>query len=124
MKNSTFRIVAALVAFLVIIMFMMIGADALGLPANTTETIIIVMPGIFIFFIGVGILIKTGTSVFALPAFASLGIGLAILLSSIETAGIYPITSAGGATIEQVQWLIIILCSLIGGAVAAISSRN
>jgi len=121
MKNSTFRIVAAVTAFLCIIIFIMYAGTQVGLPANTNTMIIGVIPSLLVFFISVGVLIKVGASVFALPAFAGLGLGLALLLGTLQTSGLYPIASiAGGATLPQVQWLIIVLSSMIGAAVAAV----
>jgi hypothetical protein len=122
MKSSTFKIVAAITAFLAIIIFLLYAGNQIGLPANTNTQLIAVMPSIMVFFISVGVLIKTGASVFALPAFTGLGLGLALLLGTLEAQLIYPVASiAGGATLPQVQWLCIILCALVGGAVAAIS---
>ena len=124
MKNSTFKIVAAITAFLAIIIFILYAGTGLGLPANTNTQLIAVMPSILVFFISVGILVKTGASVFALPGFTGLGLGLALLMGTLEASAIYPVASiAGGASLQQVQWLVIILCSLVGGAVAAISRR-
>ena len=123
MKNSTFKIVAAITAFLAIIIFIMYAGTEVGLPVNTNEKIIAVMPGILVFFIGVGILVKTGASVFALPGFSALGIGLAILLGTLQNSGIYPVANVIGASLAQVQWLTIVMCSLVGGAIAAISRR-
>ena len=121
MKNSTFKIVAALVAFIAIVLFVRYAGTSIGLSATITQQLLVVMPGVFVFFLGVGMLIKVGTGVFALPAFATLGIGLAILLGSIQTGGLYPIETIGGATLQQVQLLVITMASLVGGMVAALS---
>lgn len=123
MKNSTFKIVAAITAFLVIVMFLNYAGTLIGLPANTTTQILYAMPGIVIFFIGAGIIFSTGISIFALPGFSALGIGLAILLGAVQIHNIYPVEQIGGATIAQVQWIVIILTSVVGGIIAA-SSRG
>lgn len=124
MKNSTFKIVAAIAAFLAIVIFILYAGNQIGLPVETNNKVIAVIPSILVFFISVGVLIKTGASVFALPAFTGLGLGLALLLGTMEAQLIYPVASiAGGATLPQVQWLCIIMCSLVGAAIAAISRR-
>lgn len=122
MKNSTLRIVMALTAFIAIVIFVLYAGTQIGLPAIANTHIIAVIPSILVFFISVGVLLSTGVSIFALPGFTGMGIGLALLLGTLENNGIYPIASiAGGATLAQVQLLVIILCALVGAAVAAVS---
>ena len=119
--NGITKTLMAVVGLLAIIMFVMYAPATLNLPAGTTAKLIVVLPGLLLFFIGIGILVTQGVSVFALPGFGLLGIGVAFLLESIQTNAIYPIVSVGGATIAQYQWIIIILCTMIGGVIAAMS---
>ena len=124
-RNSTFKIVVAVVAFLAIIIFVMYGSADLGLSPQTPVKLINVLPGIFIFAVGAITLVRSGVSVFALPSFSALGIGMAVLLGSIENFNIYPVHVTGGATLVQVQWIVIILTTMVGAIVAAMSrGRN
>jgi hypothetical protein len=124
-RNSTLKIVIAVVAFLAIIIFLMYGSADLGLSAETPVKMVNVMPALIFFAIGCITLVKNGVSVFALPSFSALGIGMALLLGSIENFKIYPVTFSGGATLVQVQWIVIILTTMVGAIVAAMSrGRN
>jgi hypothetical protein len=121
MKSSTLKIVIAITAFIVIIMFINMAGTSIGLPANTSDQLLYALPGIVVFFLGVITLVMTGVSVFALPGFSALGIGIDILLGAVQTHNIYPIEQIGGASIAQTQWIIVIFCALIGGIIAAMS---
>ena len=121
MKSSTLKIAIAVTAFIVIIMFINMAGTSIGLPADTSDKLLFALPGIVVFFIGVITLAMTGVSVFALPGFSALGIGIDILLGAVQTHGIYPIEQVAGASIAQTQWIIVIFCALIGGIIAAMS---
>ena len=121
MKVSEIRMIMAVTLLLAVIVFTMYAGPTIGLPADTTEKLINVLPGIFVFFVGAALLAWQGVSIFSLPGFMALGIGLAVLIGEIEAFAVYPVAPAGGPTLEQVQWIIIILCALIGGALAAVS---
>ena len=124
-SKQTLKIVLAVVAFLAIIIFTMYGSTDLGLSPQTPVKLINVLPGIFIFAVGAITLVRSGVSVFALPSFSALGIGMAVLLGSIENFNIYPVHVAGGATLVQIQWIVIILTTMVGAIVAAMSrGRN
>jgi len=124
-RNQTFKIVVAVLAFLAIVIFLLYGSDDLGLSTQTPVKMINVLPGILIFAVGAITLVRSGVSVFALPSFSALGIGMAVLLGSIENFAIYPVHVTGGATLIQVQWIVIILTTMVGAIVAAMSGgRN
>jgi len=120
---STFTLVAAMTLLIAVFVFMSFYAGGLNLPVNTASMFLGVMPGVFIFFVGITSLWWAKVSLFALPGFAVLGIGVAILLGEIESTGLYPIVGTGDVTIAQFQWIIIILCTMIGAVVAAGSRR-
>ena len=120
---STFTLVGAMALLVAIFIFMSFYAGSLNLPANTASMFMSVLPGVFVFFAGITSLWWAKVSLFALPGFAVLGIGVAILLGEIQTSGLYPIVGTGDVTIAQFQWIIIILCTMIGAVVAAGSRR-
>jgi len=122
MRKSELKIAATILMVVVIIMFFLYAGTYLGLPANTAEKFTMVLPGIVIFFIGVAGLVSQGRSIFALPAFLGVGIGLAILVGELNTQNIVvPSLATGGITVGQMQQFIIILCGLLGGVIAGSS---
>jgi len=121
---STFMMVAAMALMAVVVIFLVFYSTTLNLPTNTAEMFIAILPGLFLFFVGVMTLWMAKVSLFAFPGFTILGIGIAVLLGEIETSGFYPIYVAGGPTIGQYQWAMVLLCSMIGAVVAAGSRKQ
>jgi len=122
-KMTEIYIVAGAALLIGVFLFFFFASETIGLDANTAAMFLAVLPGLMVFFFGASVLVWQGVSLFALPGFAILGAGAAVLIGEIEDSGLYPLVTVGGPTLAQYQWIAIILCTLVGCAVAAASRR-
>jgi hypothetical protein len=95
----------------------------LNLDAIITSEYMALLPGVFIFTLGmIGIAISTGA--FILPSCAAVGISLALLIRTLDDLGLITTAMLSGLTIEQTQTWIILICSLMGAILFALKRRN
>jgi len=121
-----FRIV--FIAVLLIVMFLTfyyIGTD-LGfeiVPLDSATNFITVLPSVFLFIIGLYILINIG-GLYVIPAFGILGFAMAVLLHAMYDPPISMITPQmmSGLTIEEIMFWSVIISLIFGGIIAAATS--
>ena len=125
MKNSTFKIAAAVTLLAVLILFTFYAGDYVNLDPDMTGTLIGVFPGLAVTIVGMLTLATQKLEIYAIPGFGAIGIGLAILLHEMNSLGIIvdDFISSGYSLLE-LQALVIIIGILMGGAVASTELRR
>lgn len=122
--KSELQVAVGIVSILAIVVFLVNAGSTLGFSSDFTDDIITVLPGVFVFIVG-ALMIMNMSGVFYIPGFGMLGIGVAILLDEMNTAGvIVPELLTGSVTLEQAQVFIVIICLLIGAVVASTTWRR
>lgn len=121
-KDSTIAIMFLVAILIVTVMFLGDYAPSLGISSSLTDMFIQVIPGVFITLLGlVGASKARGASI--VGSFMAIGVGLALLLGEMNTAGILTEWILSGVTLIQVQGIVIIFTIIFGGAIYASSSR-
>lgn len=117
---SILKITAGIVSFFAVIIFLIYAANYLGFAAGFATSLIMVLPGLIVFFVGCATLATQDLSVFAIPGFGALGIGIAILISEMNAQNIIIDNYiARGWTLLEIQLFFVIIFFLMGAVVAA-----
>lgn len=115
--------VAAILAGLIYFWTGGFGA-ALNLSSDVGADLLAVLPGLLIFIVGVVALAKYGAGKpFVIAAFAAMSIGMAVLLQEMYDASIIVDAMIAGASIGQVETIIIIAGIMVGGVAYATNRR-
>ena len=112
--KSDLKIAIGVAMTVAIVAFLVQGGTYLGFSAEFTEDFVYVLPGLILFVVGAFILVTQGRSSYALPGFAILGIGLALLAGYLEDVQILVTTQ-----IEEIQLAIVGFCLMLGGVIFA-----
>lgn len=99
------------------------AGDAIGLEATAETDFLQILPGLFIFAVGI-LLVGRLHGLFALPAFTVVGIGIAVLSEEMYDLGILNDQMISHLTIGQFQILVIAVSFLIGAVVTGVTSRR
>ena len=111
------------------IVVVLIALIYMGTSLGFTQAMVIdfasLLPGLAVFVVGAVVIVVTGPGVFALPAFGTIGIGLALLAGEMNTVGVLiPDILTATFTIADLQLVVIVFFVLLGALVAAIGSRS
>lgn len=118
-----FIAILPIVSLFVVFIAMFYFAEDLGFDADMDTDFLLLLPGLAAFVIGIALLTVTkGT--FAFPAMMVIGLGLAYLFGTLDTMDMLTTELKAGLTIEQIQLWIIVIFSLVGGIVNAVSLRS
>jgi len=121
-KDRPIVMIAVFMALIVLILFFAGGyATTLGLSVTISEDLIAVFPGLFIFIIGIASISQTMGNPLVVGGFGTIGIGLAFLIQEMYDAAIISDVMLAGATIAQLEILVIIVSIMMGGVAYASS---
>ena len=123
-RNDTLAVFAIFSAVIIIYIFFAFGyADSLGLEATIDDSLVAVLPGLFVTLIGLVTIGAAFSHPLVIGGFGAVGIGLAVLFDEMYDAAIINSTLLAGATMTQVE-VITIVVSLLMGGVAYASQRR
>ena len=106
----------------VVLFFMYLGVD-FGLGATSVSDYIAVVPAFIFLIAGLYLVVKVG-GMFAFPALTMIGVGLALLLTTMHTNGYITLQMMSGLTIQQVSFWTVIIAGLAGAVVAATTAKR
>lgn len=117
------KILIMVVSPIIVVVFLVYAGNYLGLSDRFSQNLAYVLPGLVTFMIGAAMILTIKTSIFFVPSFGVMGVGLAILLEEMYTVGIVVDALFVPLTLVEVQIIIIILSILFGGVAAAVTQR-
>jgi len=123
MRKSDLRVAAVTLMFVFMIVALMIFDTQLGLPADIEMDFIQLFPGLLGIVIGLGLTTYT-RGLFALPALFLVGVAFAHLSSTMWDMGLINTLMLTGLTIGELQIWIIIISTLLGGIITALTWRR
>ena len=115
------KIIFGVVGFLAIAMFVVLYGTTIGLTEEMGTQLVVLLPGIVLFFVCAIMIANVGVSVYFLPSMTLLGVSLAYLIGQLYTLEILVIPTSVGITVGSIQLMLIVVCALIGGALAAVN---
>ena len=112
------KVVTAALMVVVVFLALFYFGDQLGFATNIETEFVQVLPGLFIFIVGM-LIVATVKGVFTLPGMMIVGVGVAYLFGTLDTMGYITSQMLTGLTIAQLQLWIIIISTLFGAIAAA-----
>ena len=112
------KVVTAALMVVVVFLALFYFGDQLGFATNIETEFVQVLPGLFIFIVGM-LIVATVKGVFTLPGMMIVGVGVAYLFGTLDTMGYITAQMLTGLTIAQLQLWIIIISTLFGAIAAA-----
>ena len=100
---------------IVVSWFLVNYGSTISVSAILGSNVIVVLPGLLITFLGIIAVVEAQGGLGVVGCFALMGVGLAILLWEMYTVGIIDDVLLAGATLVQLQAIIIIISLLMGG---------
>jgi len=119
--DKTLKVVVTILMGIVVILFLVYGSTMLGLSTTIRDDIVDCLPGLSVFFVGMGILSMIGISPFAIAGFGIVGVGISLLLGEMNTTGLLIDDLLGTITIAEAQGFVIVVSLMIGAVVSGIS---
>jgi len=118
MKWTTTKVATLILALVIVFLGIFYIGDDVGLGESATTDYIQFVPGLFVTIIGIGVTWGVRGTI-NLASMAITGIGFAILLGDMESAGYITSELLAGLTIDQLQIWTIVIASLAGGIIVA-----
>ena len=117
--REDFKIAALVAGFLGIIILFVVSGDSLGFDSAFTTDFISLLPGITVFIVGAATISFLDSALFVLVGFSGLGVGMAIIVDELNTAGVLiPEIISSSFTLNDLK-IATILVFVILGAIAS-----
>ena len=113
-----YAIVGALL--IAIVGALVVGGEELGISTDMTNEFIQTIPGLFVFVVGVMIITQV-EGVFLLPGVIVVGLGIAVLMGTMDDMGYITTQMKSGLTIEQIQIWTMVIATIAGGLASALT---
>ena len=120
-RISMFSIVGVTALGMGIFVFLYFFAPTIGFSATLATNFVQLFPGILVFGIGM-IVVVLARGIYAVPAMLLTGVGLCVLLNSLDQAGAISTIMLGGLTMNEIYLWTIVLSGLFGGILAALTT--
>ena len=115
-RQDNLGLLAVFISIMCIIIFLvMVPASTFGLDSGLLGNIIAVLPGLLIGIIGIIGIGESHGSALIVGGFGAAGLGLAVLMGEMYSAGIINDVVLAGMTLGQLETITVILSLVMGG---------
>ena len=120
---TIFEIIAGATMIIGIVMFVALYGGSVGFTAEVKNDLVLLMPGLLFFVIGVIVTAVAARGIWAVPMMLVTGIGLAVMVGTLDSLGLITAQMYYGLTLPQTQVWVILLFGLLGAVLAAVTRR-
>jgi hypothetical protein len=108
---------------IVIVLFFMYLGVQYGFSVSATADYIAIVPAFIFLGAGMYLVVEIG-GLYAFPALTMIGVGMAILLTTMYDRGFVTVQMMSGMSIVQVSFWCVVIAGLAGIVVASLTSRK
>lgn len=119
--SETILALSALVGTIAVIIFLINNGAVLNITSAVPTTLIQALPAIFVIMFGIYMLAQTNLKLFAVPAFGTIAVGFAYLISVLYDADV--VFAELPYSLAELQ-IITIVVGLILGAIVSLQQQN
>ena len=118
---TMFEIIAGTTMIIGIVMFVALYGGSVGFTAEVQNDLILLIPGLLFFMIGVIVTVVAARGIWAVPMMLVTGIGMAMTVGTLDSLGLITVQMYSGLTLPQTQVWVILLFGLLGAVLAAVT---